>query len=98
MMVRIGAAMSNPLDGPATLLLPGPRPTHCLEFVNTLAWRGRARPEESLHDLADLVAWLAGAGLGSEAVEALRGWSEEDPAGAPALLDSALALRETLAR
>lgn len=79
-------------------LLPGPRPAHCLDFVNTLAWRGRERPEESLREAGDLLGWLVGAGLPAGAAEALGRWIHRDPAGGAALLRDALALRESLAR
>jgi hypothetical protein len=37
-------------------LVLAPRRDLCLDFANTLAWRGSA-PSESLHGLPDLLQW-----------------------------------------
>ncbi|HET9393662.1 MAG TPA: ABATE domain-containing protein [Candidatus Rubrimentiphilum sp.] len=39
----------------------------CLDFVNSLDWRGRAEPEEYLHTYADLLEWAVGAGALTQA-------------------------------
>jgi predicted RNA-binding Zn ribbon-like protein len=54
MEVRIDASKDGPGgDGPRQAL-----PLEaCLDFVNTLAWRGSARPTEHLLGLDDLLAW-----------------------------------------
>jgi len=39
----------------------------CLDFTNTLSWRGRDNPEESLHDYRDLIEWSRTAGILDEA-------------------------------
>ena len=61
----------------------------CLDFANTLSWRGRAAPVETL-DADDLARWVAGSGVGKIAGE-IEEW-------APALLAEAIALRETIYR
>jgi predicted RNA-binding Zn ribbon-like protein len=39
--------------------LVGPYPEDlCLGFVNTLSWRGRSEPAETLHSAADLFNWI----------------------------------------
>lgn len=39
----------------------------CLDFVNTVSWRGRSEPEEKLRRLDDLLAWAVAAGVSSKA-------------------------------
>ena len=40
------------------MLISSVRDDLCLNFANTLSWRGSASPQEMLHDLAGLLAWL----------------------------------------
>jgi predicted RNA-binding Zn ribbon-like protein len=82
----------------AGALLVAPQHSLCLDFANTLAWRGSSR-EESLHELADVVRWCAGSGTviagGFEsAVAAVR----DDLARAARLFDETIAIRETIYR
>jgi predicted RNA-binding Zn ribbon-like protein len=82
--------MRIPHDAP--VLIPLPAGHLCLGFVNTLGWRGRPQPSESLNNVNDLLAWLrASAGMG----EALKGQAWEVKRR-PALLADAIALREAL--
>ncbi|HVB79241.1 MAG TPA: ABATE domain-containing protein [Candidatus Binataceae bacterium] len=75
-----------------------PRRDLCLDFANTLAWRGSA-PRESLHGLPDLVQWLASSGsLLAGAVEASGSWAERHPGRAVAIFRRAIALREATYR
>ena len=53
--------MANDKKLAANLSLLGGRP--CLDFVNTLDWRGTDKPVESLHNYQDLVAWTRHAGM-----------------------------------
>lgn len=82
-------------------LVLAPRRDLCLDFANTLAWRGSA-PSETLHGLPDLVQWcvssgslLAGAfdGGGTKGT-----WAERHPAEAAIIFRGAVALRETTYR
>ncbi len=71
----------------------------CLAYANSLSWRGRATPIETLHDFSDLLTWAAGsAGLGTEAVRELEQWAREHPGPAAALFSDAIALREVIYR
>jgi predicted RNA-binding Zn ribbon-like protein len=45
------------IDAPRAYLRPALPLEACLDFVNTLAWRGSARPTEHLGGLDDLLAW-----------------------------------------
>jgi len=75
------------------------RPDLCLEFANTLCWRGTAIPSERLHALADVVAWGAEMGcLPPEAARAATGWWDRRKPRAEAAFAEAIALREVLFR
>ncbi len=71
----------------------------CLDFVNTLAWRGDDRPNERLARYGDLVTWCLGAGtLTPNGAKALRGHAAAHPTAAEAVLVRARDLREALHR
>src|SRR5438128_12507308 len=70
----------------------------CVEFVNTLAWRG-STPAESLHNFADVRAWLSSTNaLPPAAVADLRRWSDKHPTHAAAVFDHMIEIREVLHR
>ena len=71
----------------------------CLDFANTLSWRGRAAPTESLAALPDLLHWLAAAGQGTApCFAAVAEWPRRHPKRAARLFADAIALRETIFR
>lgn len=71
----------------------------CLDYANTLSWRGSEAPTERLDDLAALADWTADAtGLDDAAVQELKGWSRREPAAAVRLFDRAIAVREAIYR
>jgi predicted RNA-binding Zn ribbon-like protein len=71
----------------------------CLDFVNTLAWRGSERPAESLGSFEDLLEWCAGAGGSfNGGVSAAREIVERRPTAAVRILRDAIALREAISR
>ena len=77
-----------------------PRRDLCLDFANTLAWRG-STPSESLHGLPDLVQWCASSG--SVLAGAIAG--RDDGFGrsairqqAAAIFRRSIAIRETIYR
>jgi predicted RNA-binding Zn ribbon-like protein len=81
-----------------------PRRDLCLDFANTLAWRGSA-PSESLHGLPDLLKWCTASGsalAGTINGRATNGtdetWADRHPAEAAAIFRRAIALRETIYR
>jgi predicted RNA-binding Zn ribbon-like protein len=77
-----------------------PRRGLCLDFANTLAWRG-SEPSESLHDFAELVRWCTAKEMpmpGDDASERARRWSERHPEEAAAIFDDAIAIREAIYR
>ena len=89
--------------GRAGALVLAPRHDLCLDFANTLGWRGSA-PAETLHGLPDLVKWCAAAGglaagaTGGGGQWGGAAWSERHPAQAAATFHRAIVLRETLYR
>ena len=84
---------TNKVPLPVRLRRAGP-PGLCLDYANTLGWRGLERPAETLRSLAHLIDWCARAELAPE----LRDWSGLPTAVADALLAEAIALREVIYR
>lgn len=77
--------------------LLGGRP--CLDFVNTLDWRGTAHPVEFLHTYQDLVAWSLHAGtIAEQDARRLSQKAKIDASRADAIVKSALELREIIYR
>ena len=62
---------STPSPLPAAETISAPAADLCLDFANTRMWRGTDAPQETLHRLADVLAWCAGRGLptGSDGTE-----------------------------
>jgi len=79
------------------LSLLGGRP--CLDFVNTLDWRGTDQPVEFLHTYHDLVVWSRHAGTisGQEAKQLLQK-SKINTSRVAAVLQDAIELREVIYR
>jgi predicted RNA-binding Zn ribbon-like protein len=86
-----------PARAVTALRLIGGRP--CLDFVNTLAWRGTDRPNDRIADYAALLAWSRRAGLDTAGdAKALRRQAATGTAAAAATLARAIELREALHR
>ncbi len=70
----------------------------CLDFANTLAYRG-STATESLHTFADLLKWCGDAGvIPPRLAPQLRGWSEKHPKRIADVFSEAIALREMIYR
>jgi len=82
-----------PDDAPALISLPAT--DLCLGFVNTLGWRGRPHPSETLNDINDLKAWLRKSAGMAEALPSASRWNVK-PKERAAVLAEALAGREAL--
>jgi predicted RNA-binding Zn ribbon-like protein len=79
-------------------LIVVPRRDLSLELANTVAWRGSA-PADSLHNLHDVLAWIASAkAMPARAVAELRKWFDAHPADAATVFSETIELRETLYR
>lgn len=75
-----------------------PRRDLCVDFVNTVAWRG-SDVAESLHGVTDLLRWCSENGVTDRAARArLDHWASRNPAGSSAMLEEAITLRESLYR
>lgn len=80
-----------PHNAPVLISLPA---SHlCLGFVNTLGWRGRPQPSESLNNVNDLLAWLRTSAGMREALPKGQEWEARRRA---TLFADAIALREAL--
>jgi len=67
----------------------------CLDFVNTVSWRGTDEPRDRLGTYADLLRWSERAGaLRRSAAVSLRRVAAENPRSALRALDRARMLRE----
>ncbi|HUB14123.1 MAG TPA: ABATE domain-containing protein [Acetobacteraceae bacterium] len=82
-----------------TAVIGAPAEDLCLDFANTLSWRGSATPSESLATLPDLLSWLARqAQAEALAATVTAAWAERHPKRAVRLFAEAIALREAVFR
>jgi predicted RNA-binding Zn ribbon-like protein len=71
----------------------------CLDFVNTLDWRGTNTPQEFLNTFGDLLSWSRHAGICSQlGARKLYKMAEQSNAEAKKVLNRALKLREAIYR
>ena len=81
---------------PDATLIAGVRPDACLAYANTLFWRGRETPTETVPDFATLFGWIAGSsGYGKEAIQPL-GTAIGSPGAQSALFGDAIDIREAI--
>ena len=66
----------------------------CINFVNTVSWRGKPKPTEHLSNLESWLAWAKEEGLASE--EAVTGLGARDAGEATAGFERAIEFREAL--
>jgi predicted RNA-binding Zn ribbon-like protein len=98
MMVRMMGEMTRTPKAAGATLVVAPRHELCLDFANTVAWRG-SEAAESLHGFAELLGWCKANGvLGSDASERAAHWSLKRPEEAATVFHDAIALRETMYR
>src|SRR5215216_5888491 len=83
----------------AVLPIPPAGEDLCLDFANTLAWRGSANPTERLSRFADLLDWLRStAAMPAEILREAERRADAHPDKAAALFTQAIALREAIYR
>ena len=71
----------------------------CLDFVNTVDWRGRKRPQEFLNTYLDLITWSLHVGLITDReAQLLKQKIDKNPSEAERILSRAIVLRETIYR
>jgi predicted RNA-binding Zn ribbon-like protein len=69
----------------------------CLEFANTVHWHASARPEETLRNYSDLLAWARQAGIVvPDVADRLMGAAEKQPEQALDVFQRAIGLREAI--
>jgi predicted RNA-binding Zn ribbon-like protein len=79
--------------------IPAPASTLCLDYVNTLYWRGSDPKTETLTDAQALAGWLGkDGGLPAERAQAFSAFLADSPAKAKQVFGQAMALREALHR
>src|SRR5215472_6823924 len=95
LMVRMNRARMNRTGKPSGgTVHVAPRRDLCLDFANTLSYRGGGA-QESLHDFGELVRWFAAnALLTADGCERALRWSDQDPEQAAAIFADAIAIRE----
>jgi len=70
----------------------------CLDFVNSLDWRGREQPVETLHQYADLLRFsLAVGAIDLREAQALLAWAFRHPKRSARALERAKVTRESIA-
>jgi predicted RNA-binding Zn ribbon-like protein len=75
-----------------------PRRELSIDLANTVVWRGSA-PEDSLHGLHDVLAWLTSVkAMPVRAVAELGKWFEARPAVSAAVFSEAIEIREMIYR
>jgi predicted RNA-binding Zn ribbon-like protein len=89
--------MNTKTDPDAVPLVLAVREELCLDFANTLAWRGSDAPAESLLGFGDLLDWLSRtAELPAPMVAKVHDWAPGDPERAQVLFANAMAAREAI--
>lgn len=85
-------------SGTDRTIIVAPRRDLCIDFVNTLAWRGSTR-EESLHTLEDVLAWLkSNGGISADTAPALRDAFRDRPQDAADVFRLVIEAREAIHR
>jgi predicted RNA-binding Zn ribbon-like protein len=98
MMDRMGGRVTRISRESAAVTIVAPRRDLCLDFVNTVSWRG-SDTAESLHDVTDLLRWCNENGVTDGAAHTrLDHWARGNPVASSAMLAEAITLRESLYR
>ncbi len=80
-----------------TMTIPAPAETLCLDYVNTLYWRGSQPQTETLTDIEALAGWVGkDGGLPEERGRELAAWAKAHPTKAAKLFARAIVLREAI--
>jgi predicted RNA-binding Zn ribbon-like protein len=84
-------------NGEGALLVSAVPPDLCLGYVNTLSWRGRSAPAETLRTISDVLGWIERAAVFSPgAVDHAAAWAQDNEAQAARTFAEAIKLREAL--
>ena len=86
-------------NGEGALLVSAVPPDLCLDYVNTLSWRGRSAPAETLQTISDVLGWIERAAVFSPgSVDHAAAWAQDHEAQAARTFAEAIELREALFR
>jgi len=84
-------------NGEGALLVSAVPPDLCLGYVNTLSWRGRRAPAETLQTISDVLGWIERAAVFSPgSVDHAAAWAQDHEAQAARTFAEAIELREAL--
>ena len=84
-------------NGEGALLVSAVPPDLCLGYVNTLSWRGRRVPAETLQTISDVLGWIERAAVFSPgSVDHAAAWAQDNEAQAARTFAEAIELREAL--
>ncbi|MGD9615183.1 MAG: CGNR zinc finger domain-containing protein [Alphaproteobacteria bacterium] len=79
------------------LWIVAPSEDLCVNFANTLWWRGSPAPTEKLSGFRDLLDWLAASqAVPTELFDCAVFWADADPEAADRLFRDAISLREAI--
>lgn len=85
-------------SGTDRTIIVAPRRDLCIDFVNTLAWRGSTR-EESLQTIEDVLAWLtSNGGISADTAAALREFFRAQRQDAADVFSRVIEAREAIHR
>jgi predicted RNA-binding Zn ribbon-like protein len=91
--------VADPTSGGSKTLAAPTRAELCLDFANTLCWRGSDPPSETLRTLDDLLAWCTAAGVqDAHAIDRLGSWWRAHPVREAEVFAEAIRLREAIYR
>lgn len=69
----------------------------CLDYANTLSWRGSPAPSEALRDFASLIGWLQrSAAIDAGSAAPVARWARQAPAATARCFAQSIALREAI--
>jgi len=86
-------------NGEGALLVSAVPPDLCLGYVNTLSWRGRRAPAETLQTISDVLGWIERAAVFSPgSVDDVAAWAQDNKEQAARTFAEAIELREALFR
>ena len=94
-MVRCSSDTAG--NGGGALLVSAVPPDLCLDYVNTLSWRGRRAPAETLQTISDVLGWIERAAVFSPgSIDHAAAWAQDNEARAARTFAMAIKLREAL--
>jgi len=92
-----GGSSDRDGNGGGALVISAVPPDLCLGYVNTLSWRGRRAPAETLQTISDVLGWIERAAVFSPgSIDHAAAWAQDNEARAARTFAAAIELREAL--